>query len=157
MIRASVKALRSAALKRPGVSAEEACCTYARGEAVRKRAVTPAATIFNMAISRVAGPPAAPTMAASIWAFLMHINNGGRPATCYSPRIRPCLPPFRKRGMLSPDDGEQGMPKSWHRGTWQRRRVAATDLTAGPAALRAVLVRTPPSGSDWLPEVKLDG
>ena len=74
-----------------------------------------------------------------------------RPASDRNPR------PASSEYALSPEDGEQGMPKSWHRGTWQRRRVAATDLTAGPAALRAVLVRTPPSGSDWLPEVKLDG
>jgi len=52
------------------------------------------------------------------------------------------------------------MPKSWHRGTWQRGRVAATDLTAGPdfvAPCEPVLVRTPLKGADWLHEVKFDG
>jgi len=48
------------------------------------------------------------------------------------------------------------MPKSWHRGTRQRERVAGTDLTAGPAFV-APCERAPPVGPDWLHEVKFDG
>ena len=52
------------------------------------------------------------------------------------------------------------MPKPWRRGTRQRGDVAATDLTAGPAFVapcEPVLVRAPPSGPEWLHELKLDG
>jgi len=52
------------------------------------------------------------------------------------------------------------MPKPWRRGTRQRGSVAVTDLTAGPALVAPCSrcwCSTPPSGPDWLHEVKFDG
>ena len=72
-------------------------------------------------------------------------------------------PVYRHRekcGMLRSGRPEKAMPKPWRRGTRQRGDVAATDLTAGPAFVapcEPVLVRAPPSGPEWLHEVKLDG